>query len=234
MSRSAALTGLSSVTLCALVGACSSDASSERPGIAVKATNNTCEVEQTSFDAGKITFNVKNDGSKVTEVYVYGASGAEFTKVISEVENIGPGTSRELTVTLDPGSYELACKPGQTGHGIRQAITVGGGAAAGTSGSSSSDDAKYDREIELTTDGSSITGLGGAAKQGEKIEFKLENEADGPRTLEIKDPAGEVAGEVDIQEHTEGELIVELDHAGTWKVIVEGGASELTANLVVS
>jgi hypothetical protein len=29
-------------------------------------------------------------------------------------------------------------------------------------------------------------------------------------------------------------LIVELDHAGTWKVIVEGGASDLTADLVVS
>jgi len=233
VSRSAALTGLSSVTLCALVGACSSDASSERPGIAVKATNNTCEVEQTSFDAGKITFNVKNDGSKVTEVYVYGASGAEFTKVISEVENIGPGTSRELTVTLDPGSYELACKPGQTGHGIRQAITVGGGATAGTSGSSSSDDAKYDREIELTTDGSSITGLSGAAKQGEKIEFKLENETDGTRTFELKDPDGKVATEFDVPAGKQGEAVVELADAGAWAVIIEGGAANIEKALTV-
>jgi iron uptake system component EfeO len=234
VSRSAALTALSALTLSVLLGACGSDASSDGSGVALKATNDTCEVEQTSFDAGKITFNVKNDGSKVTEVYVYGANGDEFTKVISEVENIGPGTSRELTVTLDPGSYQLACKPGQTGHGIRQAITVGGRAPAGTSGSNSSDDAKYDREIELTTDGSSITGLNGAAKQGEKIEFKLENDADGPRTLEIKAPAGDVAGEVDIQQNAEGELIVELHETGTWKIIVEGGASDLTADLTVS
>lgn len=233
MSRSAALTGLSAVTLSVLLGACGSDASSDGSGVAVKATNDTCEVEQTSFDAGKVTFKVKNGGSKVTEVYVYGANGGAFDKVISEVENIGPGTSRDLTVTLDPGSYEIACKPGQAGDGIRQAITVGGD-TAGASGSSDPDDAMYDREIELKTDGSSLTGLSGGAKQGEKIEFKLENEADGPRTLEIKRPSGDVAGEVDVRQRAEGELIVELEQPGTWKIIVEGGPGDLTADLVVS
>jgi len=233
MSRSAVLSSSSAVTLCLLLSACSSDASSDGAGIAVKATNDECKVGETSFDAGKITFKVKNDGSKVTEVYVYGRNGDEFSKVISEVENICPGTSRDMTVSLDAGSYEIACKPGQTGNGVRQAITVGGGAAA-ASGSRSSDDAKYDREIEIKTDGSSITGLNGGAKQGEKIEFKLENEADGPRTLEIKEPSGEVAGEVDVQKGTEGELIVNLEGAGTWKVIVEGGSADLTADLVVS
>jgi len=216
-----------------LLGSCSSDASGDESDIAVKATDDECQVEQIRFDAGTVTFNVTNDGSKVTEVYVYGRNGDEFSKVISEVENIGPGTSRDLTVTLAPGGYELACKPGQVGNGIRQAITVGAG-AAGASASTRSDDAKYDREIELKTDGSSITGLSGSAKQGEKIEFKLENEADGPRTLEFKKPSGEVAGEVDVQKGSEGELIVELEDAGTWKIIVEGGSADLTETLVVS
>jgi len=234
MSRSAVLSGLSAVTLCLLLGACSSGAAGDGAGTAVKATDDGCTVAKTSFDAGKITFNVENDGSKVTEVYVYGRHGAEFSTVISEVENIGPGTTRDMTVTLDPGSYQIACKPGQTGNGIRQAITVGGDPASDTGGSRSSDDAKYDREIELKTDGSSITGLRGGAKLGEKIEFKLENEADGPRTLEIKEPSGDVAGEVDVQKGTEGELIVKLDEAGTWNVIIEGGSGDLTAGLAVS
>jgi uncharacterized cupredoxin-like copper-binding protein len=233
VSRSAALTGLSAVTFSVLLGACGSDSSSESSAVAVKATNDKCEVEQTRFDTGKITFKVKNAGSKVTEVYVYGANGDEFDKVISEVENIGPGTSRDLTVTLAPGNYELACKPGQTGPGIRRAITVGGD-AAGAPGASRSDDAMYDREIELKTDGSSVTGLSGGAKQGEKIEFKLENETDGPRTLEIKRPSGGVAGEVDVQQRSEGELIIKLDQPGTWKIIVEGGSGDLTVDLVVS
>ncbi len=52
-----------------------------------------------------MTFEVTNKGSKVTEVYVYGEQGGEFTKVISEVENIGPGTSRDMSVDL--GGWHL-------------------------------------------------------------------------------------------------------------------------------
>ena len=45
---------------------------------------------------------------------------------MGEVENIGPGTSRDFTVDLGAGTYEVACKPGQTGDGIRTEITVTG------------------------------------------------------------------------------------------------------------
>ena len=235
MSRAAALgAGLFATVVAAALTACSSSGSGGGSDIAVKAGNDSCDVAKTSFDAGKVTFAVKNTGSKVTEVYVYGRNGDEFNKVISEVENIGPGTSRDMTVTLNAGTYEIACKPGQTGTGIRTRITVTGGDAA-PSASKSSEEAMFDREIELHTDGSAITGLSGGATKGEKIEFKLENGADGPRTLEIKKPSGAVAGEVDIEKGAEGELIVELSDAGTWKIIVEGaGKPDLTADLVVS
>ncbi len=102
-----------------LIGACSSDASTEDT-IAVNSSDTECTVAKTQLAAGKSTFLVKNDGGDVTEVYVYGAGD----KIEGEVENIGPGTSRSFTVDLAKGTYEVACKPGQKGDGIRTKVTV--------------------------------------------------------------------------------------------------------------
>jgi iron uptake system component EfeO len=49
---------------------------------------------------------------------------------MGEVENIGPGVSRELHVELSAGKYQTACKPGMSGQGIRGAFTVTGDATA--------------------------------------------------------------------------------------------------------
>ncbi|MDQ1599118.1 MAG: iron uptake system component EfeO, partial [Actinomycetota bacterium] len=177
------------------------------------------------------TFAVTNDGSKVTEVYVYAKSGDAFTKVISEVENIGPGTSRDLDVDLSAGTYEVACKPGQKGDGIRQKVTVTG---PGAGSSASPSEKGYDRELELSVDNSGLAGLDPAtADQGEKIEFKLENETDGTRTFELKDPAGKVATEFDVPAGKEGEAVVELADSGDWTVIIEGGSADIEQTLTV-
>jgi iron uptake system component EfeO len=45
---------------------------------------------------------------------------------MGEAENIGPSTSRDLVVELTPGRYEVACKPGMTGKGIRTPLAVTG------------------------------------------------------------------------------------------------------------
>jgi|1186.fasta_scaffold99804_2 iron uptake system component EfeO len=202
--------------------------------VAVAAGDDSCEVERTDLTAGPITFAVTNDGSSTTEVYVYGEDDGEYTRVVSEVENIGPGTSRDLQVDLPKGTYEVACKPGQTGDGIRTGITVTGDGGR-SAGASEDDESGYDREIELSTDGATITGLDGGAEAGERIEFKLTNEAAGPRTLEIKDPDGGVAGEVDVDAGATGELVVELGDPGTWQVVVEGdGLEDVVAELPVS
>lgn len=200
--------------------------------VAITATDDSCELETSEVPAGQTTFTVTNDGDSVTEVYVYGEEGGEYTRVVSEVENIGPGTSRDMEVDLSSASYEVACKPGQTGDGIRTALTVTGDneAAGGGDGESG-----YDREIELATDGTEITGLEGGAETGERIEFKLTNNADGPRILEIKDPTGTVAAEVEVAVGETGETIVELDQSGTWQIIVEGdGLEDLVTELTVT
>ncbi len=91
-------------------------------GVAVEATDTACVVAADRLPAGAHRFSVTNNGSQVTEVYVYG----EGDRVVGEVEDIGPGTSRDLTVQLPAGSYQVACKPGMRGGGIRQPLTVTG------------------------------------------------------------------------------------------------------------
>lgn len=103
-------------------GSSSDSASSET--VAVMAGDDECTADATDIPAGPTTFEVTNTGSSVTEVYVYGEENGEYTRVVSEVENIGPGTSRDMEVDLASGTYEIACKPGQTGDGIRTQITV--------------------------------------------------------------------------------------------------------------
>jgi iron uptake system component EfeO len=89
--------------------------------IAVQASDTECKLARAEADAGTITFEVANQGSKVTEFYLYG----EGDRVLGEAEDIGPGTSRRLVVEVPQGgSYTAACKPGMTGNGIRVPFTV--------------------------------------------------------------------------------------------------------------
>jgi iron uptake system component EfeO len=103
----------------------SDNAGDDTGPIAVTANDDSCDVGTTETKAGTVTFKVKNDGSKVTEFYVY----AEGDRVMGEVENIAPGLSRELTVELTADEYQTACKPGMIGEGIRGDFTVTGEAA---------------------------------------------------------------------------------------------------------
>ena len=87
----------------------------------------------------------------------------------------------------------------------------------------------------MTVAAAGLTGLDGAnAKAGETIEFKLQNDTDGTRELEIVDPGGKVVAEVEVDKGAEGEVIVELAEAGTWTVKVEGGAAEIEQPLAVT
>jgi iron uptake system component EfeO len=93
--------------------------------IPVAAADDACDVEASELEAGTHEFAVKNNGSKITEFYVY----AEGDRVMAEVENIAPGLSRDLLVELPAGEYETACKPGMIGDGIRNPLTVTGESA---------------------------------------------------------------------------------------------------------
>jgi iron uptake system component EfeO len=93
--------------------------------IPVSSTDDACEVGTTELSAGTHNFAVTNDGSKVTEFYIYGAG----EKIVAEVENVAPGLSRDLLAELPAGEYQAVCKPGMVGDGIRQKLTVTGTSA---------------------------------------------------------------------------------------------------------
>lgn len=89
--------------------------------ITVSSTDEACEVSADTTDSGPVSFKVTNEGSKVTEFYLYGDDGL---RIVAEVENIGPGLTRDLVLTAQPGTYFTACKPGMIGKGIRADFTV--------------------------------------------------------------------------------------------------------------
>jgi len=85
--------------------------------LTVQATDSECKLSSTSAPSGTLTFAVTNGGAKVTEFYLYGEDGK---RIVGEVENIGPGITRELVMKVKPGSYITACKPGMAGDGDLQ------------------------------------------------------------------------------------------------------------------
>lgn len=220
---------LSLAVLPPLLAACGTEQttteSASGPVVAVMAGDSTCDVADTELTSGPVTFAATNTGSSVTEVYVYGEQNGAYKRIVGEVENIGPGTKRNLDMTLAAGSYEVACKPGQKGDGIRARITVSGDSTTGSAKSSAERENGYDREIELVTDGTDLSGLDGAARVGEKIEFKLTNQGTARRTLELKEPSGTVAAEFEVEPGATGEAVVELADAGAWQVVLEGAGS---------
>lgn len=97
--------------------------------ITVAASDDFCQLSKRTTSTGSTTFVVTNNGTLVTEFYVYAAGD----RVIGAVENISPGLQRKLTVQLpEPGKYYTACRPAMVGDGIRADFTVTGDAARPT------------------------------------------------------------------------------------------------------
>ncbi|MBF4160376.1 iron uptake system protein EfeO [Nocardioides acrostichi] len=99
----------------------SSDAAAGDDVVTVSSTDDACEVSSTEVPSGKVTFEVTNDGSQVTEFYLLAGDGQAIK---GEVENVGPEATRQLVLAVPPGDYVTACKPGMSGEGIRADFTV--------------------------------------------------------------------------------------------------------------
>jgi len=116
--------GLMALATLAVAGCVQNKADDDAQKIAVTSTADGCEVAAATAKSGTVAFEVKNDGDQVTEFYLL---GDDKLRVIGEVENIAPGTSRTLTFVAQPGSYFTVCKPGMVGDGVGQtAFTVTG------------------------------------------------------------------------------------------------------------
>ncbi|MGW5254325.1 iron uptake system protein EfeO [Streptomyces sp. NPDC004012] len=125
--RLSVVTAVATAAALTAVTACTakSDAK-DGDAIQVTAADSTCDTSVASVPAGQVTLKVENKGSKATEVEILFPDD----RIVSEKENIGPGTKYTLTAEVKAGSYEIACRPGMKGHGVRQKLTVTGGSAA--------------------------------------------------------------------------------------------------------
>lgn len=125
--RFSVVTAAATVAALTAVTGCAEKSDGKGEGaVQVVAKDDSCDVSKTKLPAGHVELAVQNKGSKVTEVYVLFPDD----RIVAERENIGPGTKATITAEIKAGSYEIACKPGMKGHGIRQKIEVSGGKAA--------------------------------------------------------------------------------------------------------
>ncbi|MFF0478641.1 iron uptake system protein EfeO [Streptomyces sp. NPDC004284] len=122
VTAAATAAALTAVTGCAE----KSDSKADADAITVVAKDDSCEVSKKEFPAGHVKLAVENRGSKITEVYVLFPDD----RIVTERENIGPGTKVTITAEFKSGDYFIACKPGMKGDGIRQAVKATGGKAA--------------------------------------------------------------------------------------------------------
>ncbi|MGW3492895.1 iron uptake system protein EfeO [Streptomyces sp. NPDC001020] len=127
--RTVRFSAVVAVTAAALTAVTACTAKSDAKGdgaIQVTAADSTCETSTKSVPAGHVTLQIENKGSKATEVEILFPDD----RIVAEKENIGPGTKYTMTSEVKAGEYEIACRPGMKGHGVRQKLTVTGGTSA--------------------------------------------------------------------------------------------------------
>ncbi len=116
-----AVAALTATSACSLTESNEPSDSKGKGTINVDSSADACELTSTKAPSGNVVFKVKNTGDEVTEFYLYAEDGL---RIIGEIENVGPGLSRDLVVRAAPGDYVAACKPGMVGKGIRTDFTV--------------------------------------------------------------------------------------------------------------
>jgi iron uptake system component EfeO len=102
-------------TLLALTGCVPNAAPSDSAAITVDSSADACSVSAKTASSGTLRFEVTNSGDQVTEFYLLADDGL---RIVGEVENVGPGISRDLVVQAQPGDYFTVCKPGMIGEGV--------------------------------------------------------------------------------------------------------------------
>lgn len=94
-------------------------AEEEATVIEVSGTEFALELDETTLSPGTYTFVLTNDGQAPHALEVEGEG------IHEESDQIEPGETTELTVTLEPGTYELYCPVGNhQDQGMTVEITV--------------------------------------------------------------------------------------------------------------
>jgi high-affinity iron transporter len=86
----------------------------------VSITKTDCAPEWSAAKSGSQTITVTNNSGLAGEINLDNAAGA----VVGEIETIGPGTSAQLTATLQSGTYTFRCFMGSKPVTASQPVTV--------------------------------------------------------------------------------------------------------------
>ncbi|WP_062203334.1 iron uptake system protein EfeO [Demequina salsinemoris] len=105
----------------ALAGCVPNAASADGGTITVTATDDGCTLSAVEAAAGTVVFSVTNEGSSSTEFYLLSSDGSS---IVSEVENVGPGLTRDLTVQVAEGDYFTSCRESDTAEATPEAFTI--------------------------------------------------------------------------------------------------------------
>lgn len=126
------------VLILALAVACSGGGEAD---MSVTLRDDAITLSPGAVAAGALTLEATNEGTKIHEFEVFAvpdgvdanalpvegdtAPADEMLEVIDEVEDIAPGTSASLSVSLDPGSYAVICNlPDHYANGMHTTFTV--------------------------------------------------------------------------------------------------------------
>ncbi|MDJ1371190.1 iron uptake system protein EfeO [Gulosibacter molinativorax] len=141
MNKKLALLGALGLSSTLALTGCVENVAGAGDAVQVSSTADACTVSADSIASGNVTFSIKNEGDKATEFYLLGDDGL---RIVAERENITPGTTADLTVSLQPGSYFTACKPGMIGANVGQAEFVVTGESTALS---AEDQAAFDQVV---------------------------------------------------------------------------------------
>ena len=98
--------------------------------VSAKLSEWTIQLSEATVPAGQVTFTVTNGGS-IPHAFEVEGQGTEH-----ETPLIQPGASATLTLTLEPGTYEIYCPVGESSHkklGMETHLKVVGAGATGPS-----------------------------------------------------------------------------------------------------
>ncbi|MFM6974628.1 MAG: iron uptake system protein EfeO [Agromyces sp.] len=106
----AALVTIVTLPVVAMLTACVAKATDSI--VRVNLSDANCVVQTATVPAGVTSFSITNSG---TTVFEFELVAADQSTMVSEKENIGPGTTVTHTVDLMAGTYYAGCLPGQVG-----------------------------------------------------------------------------------------------------------------------
>ena len=183
------------------------------------AKDKACEADRSEIPAGQLTVNVRNRGTKLTEVYVY----AEGDRPLGEVEFVRPQRSGEFAIEIGGGDYEIACKPRMLGQGIRSPLHVTGPTT--TLDPESADPATFRDspgfgvKVDATNRGFVIDDTL-AIVQGQTITFQVHNDDRTEHQFLVIGPDGKAVGKTKrIPPGGDDEFQVVLDQLGTHRFV---------------